>query len=316
MTLHIAVGVLQRDGKVLISQRLSGKPGAGEWEFPGGKVEAGETVTQALRRELAEELGVEIHDHVPLMRLTHHYPDRSVLLDTWTICDWSGQVAGCEGQAIRWCPVEALQQAGLLAADLPLISALQWPASYAFTPADWSCGTVRRVRSEGRGGRLAAGELVRLRLPRLSDAHYRELVCELLECGGPRIAVDRPNIDWSTVAPHQSLTLHLTSEALRAEAGRSPPDWASGVVASCHNIDDCKRALDCGAQTLVLGTVRTTASHPGQRATGWAPIRQLADQAGVPCYAIGGLTPNDLSVARRAGCFGVAGIRGFWAARV
>ncbi|MEN8819818.1 MAG: Nudix family hydrolase [Abyssibacter sp.] len=307
--LHIAVGIVQRGQQVLISQRLAGKPGAGQWEFPGGKLEQGERVTRALRRELDEELGIQILDHQPLMRLVHHYPDRTVLLDTWRVRHWSGEPRGCEGQAIRWCPVDDLAQAGLLAADRPLIAALQWPACYGFTPDDWSASDVlaalpRLTQDAG---------LIRLRLPRVSDAEYRALVMRLIEQGGLRIAVDRPDIDWaSVVSAEQRLALHLPGYAV-ATAGSAPPDWArGGCIVSSHDPQTCVQAREWGAQALVLGTARSTPSHPDQPPAGWAGLRTLADAAGLPCYAIGGLTPRDLAVARWSGCFGVAGIRGFW----
>ena len=305
--LHIAVGVLRRGSEVLISQRLAGKPGAGQWEFPGGKLEPGETVTQALRRELAEELGVEVLDHQPLMRLVHPYPDRTVLLDTWLVNRWKQEPSGREGQATRWCPVEALSTAGLLAADQPLVAALQWPACYAFTPDHWSANDLLSIRQQ-----LATSDaLTRLRLPRLSDTAYRDLVLRLLDSGVQRLAVDRTEIDWAAVAAAERLILHLPGHALES-AGSQAPDWAGGCVVSCHDQATSQQAAQWGAQTLVIGSARRTATHPDRLPAGWSELRRLADGAGLPCYAIGGLTPRDLSVARRAGCFAVAGIRGFW----
>ena len=117
MSLHIAVGVLRRGRQVLISQRREGKPGAGQWEFPGGKCEPGESIQAALRRELVEELGIHLKHCQRLIRLRHRYPDREVLLDTWLVDAWSADPTGLEGQAVRWVDVCELSAAGLLEAD-------------------------------------------------------------------------------------------------------------------------------------------------------------------------------------------------------
>ena len=124
--LHVAAGVLSdAAGRVLIAQRPNGKHLAGGWEFPGGKLRAGESPAQALRRELREEIGIEVLDAEPLIRYTHDYPDRRVLLDVWRVTAFRGEPAGLEGQPLRWAPVDGLLDAGLLPADLPIIEALR-----------------------------------------------------------------------------------------------------------------------------------------------------------------------------------------------
>jgi mutator protein MutT len=128
LLVHVVAGVL-RDGhgRVLLAQRPPGKHLAGGWEFPGGKLEAGETRFAALSRELQEELGLEVTAARPLMRVQHAYPERDILLDVWIVTRWHGAPAGLDGQALRWCPREELPAAGLLAADAPIVAALMLP---------------------------------------------------------------------------------------------------------------------------------------------------------------------------------------------
>jgi mutator protein MutT len=125
----VVAGVLiDRAARVLIAQRPPGKHLAGAWEFPGGKLEAGETPRDALRRELEEEIGVAIEHPRPLLRLRHTYSYGEVLLDVWVCRRFCGTPRALDGQALRWCSRLELARAELLPADLPILRALRLPA--------------------------------------------------------------------------------------------------------------------------------------------------------------------------------------------
>ena len=111
-------------GRVLISQRPPGKHMAGYWEFPGGKLDAHEVPEQALRRELREELGIELRGCHPLLQLRHHYTDRTVELEVFVVDEFRGEPSGLEGQALNWVSVAELPKQKLLPADGPIIEAL------------------------------------------------------------------------------------------------------------------------------------------------------------------------------------------------
>jgi 8-oxo-dGTP diphosphatase len=115
--------------RVLIAQRPPGKHMAGRWELPGGKLHAGETAIEALRRELAEELGVELRDARPLIRLRHDYADRRIVLDVWRVTDFAGEPRGLDGQALEWVQPDELPRRDLLEADLPIVTALRLPCT-------------------------------------------------------------------------------------------------------------------------------------------------------------------------------------------
>ncbi len=123
---HVAAGIL-RDaaGRVLISERLCDGPFDGLWEFPGGKIGAGETAADALARELAEELGITVTSAQPFMELHHEYPDRTVDLEFFLVSDWQGEPAGLEGQGVRWLPTTELNPDDLLPADAPVVEQLR-----------------------------------------------------------------------------------------------------------------------------------------------------------------------------------------------
>ena len=123
---NVAAGILcDADGRVLIAERLGKGPFRGMWEFPGGKIGADESSVEALSRELAEELGIEITRCATFMHLRHEYDDRIVTIEFFIVSDWNCEPVGREGQALKWVPREQLDAAELLPADVPVVEALQ-----------------------------------------------------------------------------------------------------------------------------------------------------------------------------------------------
>lgn len=129
----VAAALFDARGRVLIAERPAGKHMAGFWEFPGGKVAAGESDTQALMRELREELGVDARVDAEVMTLTHEYPDRIVDLVLWHGRIVAGEPQGLDGQQLKWVPCRSLKNEKLLPADEPFIAALQLISSPALT---------------------------------------------------------------------------------------------------------------------------------------------------------------------------------------
>lgn len=122
--LYVVVGILRRDDCLLIQQRMPGKPCAGQWEFPGGKVEAGETPGRALRREMQEELGVAVLTARPLAELPFDYAHARVWLEVFLVDSFAGEVVGREGQQTRWLTLAEIRQLDILEAVPPILDAL------------------------------------------------------------------------------------------------------------------------------------------------------------------------------------------------
>jgi len=312
-SIQVAAAAIQDEqGRVLLSKRPPHVHQGGLWEFPGGKLEAGETALQALTRELQEELGIEPLQTEPLIALEHRYSDRLIRLEVFRVGRFSGRPRGREGQALRWSHPEAMDPAEFPAADRPVIQALRLPPHCLITGADPRDGEwfLQRLRAA-----LAAGlRLVVLRAHPLDDATYRSLAeaaLSLCREAGARMLLSRPR----AVAPWPGLAdgLHLTSRQLLELAER--PTLSGWIGASCHNPAELARANRLGLDYAFLSPVCATPSHPGVEPLGWQRFAAWVAQANLPVYALGGVGPDDLSRARALGAQGVAGIGRFWVDR-
>lgn len=123
--IHVVAGIIRdAQGRILISRRHDHLHQGGLWEFPGGKVEAGEAVHDALARELREELALTVLVAEPFQQIRHDYPDKSVLLDFWLVSGFEGDAHGVEGQPVLWVDVVALRDYPFPAANVPIVDEL------------------------------------------------------------------------------------------------------------------------------------------------------------------------------------------------
>lgn len=309
--LHIAVGVIRDTaGRILISERKADCAYAGQWEFPGGKCEPGEPVETALARELQEELGLQVLSTRPLIRLSHRYPDRYVLLDTWEVTAWRGRAEGREGQRVEWVTPADLDQYPMLAANRPILRAAQLPPHYLITPEPVPDDIAAFVSALAHS--LTVGvRLVRLRAPALADAAYQSLVRACLpHCcqQGARLLLDR-RPDW--VESLGADGLHLSAAAFAELAARPLPEGYLLAV-SCHTTAELERAVARGADFAVLGPVLATATHPQAGPMDWTGFAQVVGELPIPVYGIGGLGRADTLEAWRHRAQGIAAIRGLW----
>jgi 8-oxo-dGTP diphosphatase len=307
--LRIVAGALVRpDGRVLATTRPEGKPMAGRWEFPGGKVAPGEDPKAALGRELREELGVRVVMARPLIRIHHDYPERRIDLEVLRVEAWDGEPTGLEGQQLKWGFPEDLTGLDWLEANPPILNALRLPDRYLVTPpADSVSGFLG-----GLARALDAGiRLVRLRGLDVTSRDGRDLAekaVALLKSGGARVLVDGDSVLCRALGADG---VHLTSDIFRAATIRPMAEPAL-VGVSCHDAEDLGLAARLGVDFAVLGHVRDTPSHPHDPAKGWDRFVKLAREANLPVYAIGGMTPADIPALHAEGLQGVAAIRSLW----
>lgn len=124
-SLEVAVAVIYRQGQVLLAKRPEGKKHAGCWEFPGGKFEPNENLSQALTREIYEELGIQVTEHKLLMDIAYTYSDYSVLLRVALVSAFSGEPTGREGQEIAWIPFDDLDKYSFPEANKAILDKLK-----------------------------------------------------------------------------------------------------------------------------------------------------------------------------------------------
>ena len=307
---HVAAAViLDEQGRVLISRRPGHVHQGGLWEFPGGKLEPGETAADALRRETHEELGITVQAARPLIRVVHDYPDKSVLLDVWRVEDFAGKPVGCEGQAIKWVVAGDLGGYPFPSANVPIIKAVNLPDRYLITPEpglDQSgfLATLERALVKGV-------TLVQLRARQLSTADYRVLVPAVLDVCRRANARLLLNAEPVLVAETGVDGVHLSSRRLMELSVRPLGDEYL-VGASCHTEEEVRHAGALGLDFIVVSPVHQTSSHPGARLLGFEGLQQLSEPALLPVYALGGMQLSDMDAAFRHGAQGIAAISAFW----
>lgn len=125
ITVHAVAGLIMRDGKLLVAERPQGKPYSGYWEFPGGKVEENEAGDAAIKRELHEELGIEVIQADRWFEHLHAYPDKTVYLELWRVTEFSGEPKGLENQVLRWVSFEEILHLQLLEGNLAFLSQIK-----------------------------------------------------------------------------------------------------------------------------------------------------------------------------------------------
>jgi 8-oxo-dGTP diphosphatase len=249
--IHVIVGAIgDAEGRVLIAQRPRGRHMAGRWEFPGGKLGAGEDPYAGLQRELAEELGVAVQAARPLIRLRHEYPDRRVLLDVWQVTTYDGVPQALDAQALDWARPDDLPRYDLLEADRAIVTALRLPR-------------LARVLSSGES------------LQQIRGSAAQTLLWPLPEDGGAE--PDAEEVTAARAAGHRVFVMGTDVDALRVAAMRR----CDGVVLSrlgqslhvdrsgyflvgvhCEDAEGAREAVAEGAHFLVVAPADAPLAEP------------------------------------------------------
>jgi 8-oxo-dGTP diphosphatase len=306
--LDVAVAVLQRaDGRVLLAQRPAGKPWEGYWEFPGGKIEPGEAVEQALARELHEELGVDPDRVYPWVTQEYTYPEKKVRLHFYRVLAWHGQLHGREGQSMSWENPSAVNIRPLLPANDKVLRALCLPPIYAITNAKKYGATEFMQRLEAA---LEKGvRLVQVREHDMPPEQLESFACRVVELAHEHDARVLVNSDEALARRCGADGVHLPSEQLmRLKQRPGTRMWA----ASCHDATELAQAARHSADFIVLSPVLPTPTHPEAAGMGWEKFAALVRDYPLPVYALGGMKPELLDTAMRHGAHGVSLLSGIW----
>ncbi|MEA3303911.1 MAG: Nudix family hydrolase [Pseudomonadota bacterium] len=307
-SLHVAVAVLRNaEGKILLSRRRKGTHLAGLWEFPGGKLEAGESLSGALRREIKEELGIQILTHRPLIQISHSYPEKQVFLDVHLVNAWQGTAAGMEGQQIAWAAAAEIDEYHLPPADRPIVTAIRLPSRYLITPPSIDDESIFLQQLEAS---LQQGiRLLQLRLPGYDKQRLASLadrVIALCHAYGAALMVKDESL-----AVQLGCGLHLGGSQLRTMRSRNFPQQQL-LAASCHTQQELAHAASIGVDFATLSPVQPTATHPQAQPLGWNDFSAMVRRATLPVYALGGMQIEHRQQAWRSGAQGIAAIRGLF----
>ena len=304
----VAAVLRHEDGRFLLGQRPAGKVYSGYWEFPGGKIEPGEAAAAALRRELSEELGIEVTRAYPWLTRDYDYAHAAVRLRFFRVLEWSGEPHGRENQRFAWQFPGAISVDPLLPANAPILRALRLPPVYGITnAAELGEREFLAHLEDALGGGL---KLVQVREKEMAGealARFAARVVKLAQAAGARVLI---NTDAELARRVGADGVHLTASQL-ARADRRP--GLDLVGASCHDAEELARAGELGADFAVLGPVRPTPSHPGAAGIGWDAFAALLRDNPLPVYALGGLSLQDLDMAYGCGAHGISMMRGAWA---
>jgi 8-oxo-dGTP diphosphatase len=318
--IDVAVAVFQQvDGSFLLASRPVGKPYAGYWEFPGGKIEAGESIRDALTRELREELNVVIDTATPWFSFDMHYAHANVRLHTWRVTAWHDAdvrgMSGLEGQTFQWQSLNQLTVSPVLPGCVPIFRALSLPMTYIITNASevGENAYIEQIRAfwgKNVSNRAPDNEfqyliphLVQVREKQMPAAALQQFARSLVaECKAHGVTV---LINHGLQLAHDTNAngVHLTSTDLGKHSTRPNINW---VGASVHSRQELERAAELGCDFAVLGAVNPTQSHPGQAPLGWEKFAAIIVNTPIPVFAIGGLTHADLSTAMAHGAHGIA----------
>ena len=305
---EVAAAVLLRpDGTFLLAQRPQGRIWAGYWEFPGGKLEPGETARDALCRELKEELGITVETAYPWITRVFTYPHATVRLNFFSVRRWRGELHPHEGQQFSWQHSSEVAVHPLLPANAPILRALELPALYAISNVAELGEDEFLMRLKAR---LDEGlKLVQLREKNMSRQALGALalrVVSLAHAHGAKVLI---NNDVALAHETGADGVQLSASRLAACAHRPEVSWCA---ASCHSQEELRRAEKLGCDFALLSPVLPTQSHPGAATLGWDRFANMVAGLSIPVYALGGLNRGDMTSAWQHGAHGVSLLRDAW----
>jgi len=311
---HVAAAILQQpDGKYLLASRPQGKPWAGWWEFPGGKIEANETPEHALIRELKEELGIAATRIQPWLQRRFNYPEthdspaKTVHLHFYFVTEWQGELHPHEGQQLSWQSPTNITVQPILPANTPIMKALALPPVYAIT-------NLAEMGEENYFAALNTQLKNGLRLIQVREKHLQTPMLErfsrqIIALAKPYGAKVLLNGDSELAKKIGAHGVHLPSVVFM-KLQTKPNDLM--VAASCHYADELAHAEKLDLDFVVLSPVNVTQSHPETGALGWQKFADLIKSIEIPVYALGGMSWDDLPQALCCGARGIAMQRAVW----
>ncbi|HIE42822.1 MAG TPA: Nudix family hydrolase [Nitrospinaceae bacterium] len=306
--LHVAVGVIKnKQGDVLISRRASGVHQGGLWEFPGGKVEEGESTYQALKRELTEELGITISSSRPLLDIYHDYGDLKVHLDVHQVDSFHGIPQSIESQPVKWIAIPELKRYAFPVANKKIIDNLNLSDYYPIV--DDSLGGAEQMLIHLSGLLAQRYSMIQLRAKSLDKESFAKLAKAAMELCNKKGVTLFLNTSIDAALALNAKAVHLSVDEFHSAQFPLPENLL--VSTSCHSEQDLRQAQEACVLFAVLSPVAKTKSHPEATPLGWELFSKISEKFKLPVFALGGVGPMDIEHAKLMRAYGVAGIRAF-----
>ena len=309
---RIAIGVVKnKQEQFLVAKRKAGAHLEGYWEFPGGKLAGEESFKTALRRELSEELGIDVYAMSKVLEMQHQYQDRNLHFQIYKVTEFSGEVLPKENQQLQWVDSNTLKSLNFPAANKAILDALHMPPQYMIADEDVFRGNLLSVVQK----QLQQGILiVQYRSCRADKASYVSVAKELRDLCSEYNAKLISNCDLEWVEEIHPKGIHLNSARLKemymnqVKGSLLPFECFS---ASCHGEREVKMANQLNVRCQLIGPVNQTKTHANLSGIGWNRFSQLCFLANSPVYALGGMNSNEHQSAIVHGAQGFAAIRAF-----
>ena len=311
--LHVAVAVIKNDrGQYFITKRPDDSHQGGLWEFPGGKIEKNETVLEALKRELFEEIGINLIKATPLIQIHHDYGDKNVFLDVFNIDEFSDNAFGKEGQEIRWIKKSDFSLFEFPIANIPIINSIQLPDKYLITGKfNDEDDLLSRIRLNIKNGI----QLIQFRAKSLEESlyfKYAKNIYSICDKDNVKLLLNTSAHNYKKYSAEKfSHGVHLNSKELEFYL---PDEFDENLLisTSTHTQDEIFLAENKRVTFIVVSPVNETLSHPDTVPIGWNNFRKLSRKATMPVYALGGMKVELLGKAKTHGAQGIAAIGEFW----
>ncbi|MCP4074680.1 MAG: Nudix family hydrolase [Gammaproteobacteria bacterium] len=316
--IHVVAGLIRHpknSSRFFFTRRQKGQHLENLWEFPGGKVETGESRFHALQRELKEETGIQVHSALPFYSLTHLYEDKAIYLDVWEVKNFSGYAHGREGQRSTWLMQQDFSQYPFPEADLPVLKALSLPSTLLITPEFTELEAASMLLHFTGLMRKHRYRRVLFRSHLLDDNCYLDLAIKLKQIcalNNAELIISRP--EWNALNSVLFVSFkrwHIDS-ALLSSFHSNAMDESIILSATCHNKTELEMAQKFNCDFALLSVFKGISKSRGSVDQGWFQFNKVTQQFRIPVFAFEGVQRKDLTVARYQGAIGVAGTSDFW----